>query len=33
VLVIVLLHWLGAIIYFFVGHPKRLAPLSAPQKL
>jgi hypothetical protein len=29
VLVIVLLHLLGAIIYFFVGHPKRKAPLPA----
>lgn len=28
VLVIVLLHWLGALIYFFVGHPKRKTPLS-----
>jgi hypothetical protein len=26
VLVIVLLHLLGAIIYFFVGHPKRKTP-------
>jgi hypothetical protein len=29
VLVIVLLHLLGAIIYFFVGHPKRKTPLAA----
>ena len=28
VLVIVFLHVLGAIIYFFVGHPKRHQPLS-----
>ena len=28
VLVIVFLHVLGSIIYFFVGHPKRLTPLS-----
>lgn len=27
VLVIVLLHFLGALIYFFVGHPKRKTPL------
>ena len=27
VLVIALLHWLGALIYFFVGHPKRKTPL------
>ncbi|MDD5140331.1 MAG: PLDc N-terminal domain-containing protein [Verrucomicrobiales bacterium] len=27
VLVIALLHLLGAIIYFFVGHPKRKMPL------
>ena len=30
VLVIALLHWLGALIYFFVGHPKRKMPLVAP---
>ena len=29
VLVIALLHLLGAIIYFFVGHPKRKTPLPA----
>jgi uncharacterized RDD family membrane protein YckC len=29
VLVIALLHFLGAIIYFFVGHPKRKTPLEA----
>jgi hypothetical protein len=29
VLVIVLLHLLGAIIYFFVGHPKRKTPSTA----
>jgi hypothetical protein len=28
VLVIALLHWLGAIIYFFVGHPKRKTPCA-----
>lgn len=27
VLAIVFLHWLGALIYFFVGHPKRNTPL------
>jgi len=31
VLVIALLHLLGAIIYFFVGHPKRKTPLVQPQ--
>ena len=29
VLVIALLHLLGAILYFFVGHPKRKTPLTA----
>ena len=29
VLVIALLHLLGAIIYFFVGHPKRKVPVAA----
>jgi hypothetical protein len=29
VLVIALLHLLGAIIYFCVGHPKRKTPLAA----
>jgi hypothetical protein len=33
VLVIVFLHWLGAIIYYFVGHPKRNTPLIPPQKI
>lgn len=28
VLVIVLVHFLGALIYFFVGHPKRNTPLA-----
>jgi hypothetical protein len=27
VLVIVFIHWLGALLYFFVGHPKRKTPL------
>ena len=27
VLVIVFVHWLGALLYFFVGHPKRKMPL------
>ena len=27
VLVIVFIHWLGALLYFFVGHPKRNTPL------
>ena len=30
VLVIVLLHWLGALVYFFVAHPKRHTPLAPP---
>jgi len=29
VLVVTLLHFLGALIYFFVGHPKRKTPLAA----
>jgi hypothetical protein len=29
VLVIVFLHFLGAILYFFIGHPKRRTPLAA----
>ena len=29
VLVIVMVHVLGAIIYFFVGHPKRHTPLTS----
>lgn len=32
VLVIVFVHWLGALLYFFVGHPKRRTPLMPPQK-
>ena len=28
VLVVALLHFLGAILYFFIGHPKRKTPLS-----
>ena len=28
-LVIVFVHWLGALLYFFVGHPKRKTPLVA----
>jgi hypothetical protein len=31
VLVIVFVHWLGALIYFFVGHPKRNTPLVPPK--
>jgi len=30
VLVIVFVHWLGALIYFFVGHPKRHLPPPGP---
>jgi len=34
VLVIVFLHWLGAILYYFIGHPKRNTPVAPPpQKL
>ncbi|HEX4350571.1 MAG TPA: PLDc N-terminal domain-containing protein [Verrucomicrobiae bacterium] len=34
VLVIVFLHWLGALLYYFIGHPKRITPVSPPaQKL
>jgi hypothetical protein len=29
VLVIVFVHWLGALLYFFVGHSKRKTPLMA----
>ena len=29
VLVIALLHFLGALLYLFIGHPKRHAPLPA----
>ena len=32
VLVIVFVHWLGALLYFFVGHPKRKTPLAPPLK-
>jgi hypothetical protein len=32
VLVIVFVHWLGALLYFFVGHPKRKTPLPPPPK-
>ena len=28
VVVIVLLHLLGAILYFFIGHPKRFTPVT-----
>ena len=30
VLVIVLLHFLGALLYLFIGHPKRNTPLKGP---
>jgi hypothetical protein len=33
VLVIVLLHWLGALLYFFIGHPKRTTLPISPQKI
>ena len=32
VLVMVFVHFLGAILYFFVGHPKRHTPLAPPPK-
>ena len=32
VLVMVFVHLLGAILYFFVGHPKRHMPLVPPQR-
>ena len=32
VLVIVFLHWLGALLYYFIGHPKRNTPVAPPQK-
>ena len=28
VLVIVFTHWLGALLYFLIGHPKRKTPLT-----
>lgn len=30
VLILVFVHFLGAILYFFVGHPKRHTPLPPP---
>lgn len=32
VLILVFVHFLGAILYFFVGHPKRNTPLPPPPK-
>ena len=32
VLILVFVHFLGAILYFFVGHPKRHTPLPPPPK-
>jgi hypothetical protein len=32
VLILVFVHILGAIIYFFVGHPKRNMPLAPPHQ-
>jgi len=32
VLVMVFVHFLGAILYFFVGHPKRHTPLAPPPR-
>ena len=31
VLILVFVHFLGAILYFFVGHPKRHTPLPPPK--
>ncbi len=31
VLVLVFTHFLGAILYFFIGHPKRNTPLEPPK--
>ncbi len=28
VLVVLFLHWLGALVYFVVGHPRRKTPLT-----
>jgi hypothetical protein len=33
VLVLVFIHLLGAILYFFIGHPKRHTPLPTPPKI
>jgi len=33
IIVIALTHWIGALIYFFIGHPKRLTPRSAPPTI
>ena len=32
VLILVFVHLLGAILYFFIGHPKRNTPLAPPPK-
>jgi len=32
VLIIVLLHWLGALLYLVVGFPKRKSPLPSPAR-
>jgi Phospholipase_D-nuclease N-terminal len=29
VLAVIFLHFIGALLYFFIGHPKRNAPLTA----
>jgi hypothetical protein len=31
VLILVFVHFLGAILYFFIGHPKRNTPLPPPK--
>jgi hypothetical protein len=32
VLILIFIHVLGAILYFFIGHPKRNTPLVPPPK-
>jgi hypothetical protein len=31
VLILVFVHLLGALLYFFIGHPKRNTPLPPPK--
>lgn len=33
VLVMIFVHFLGAILYFFIGHPKRCLPLIPPVRV
>jgi hypothetical protein len=32
IIVIALTHWVGALIYFFIGHPKRLLAQGPPPR-